>query len=312
MNFKIRTKILFSFSFIILICIAAIAINYVLLISLNQKTDHVFNTVDPGVIAAYELQAALNTDIRAIEEYGNGYAELDETEKIVTASEALVDSYIKTIEKEGEVPKAYIQVLKDTLIKDEAQDEKVFALMKNQKSASVTPSDVRQALIKFDTLTQDAENETSRIINFLDNHRAKDIEALTDEIAKSRFYITIAFVASIILSIFIALITSSFLSTAIKKVRDSAIKLRLGDLTQRAQVASKDEIGDLANAFNQMAENIEKTQKEIKEADAQLKKKVLDLEKFKELTVGRELKMIELKEKLENLEKEKPKEKSKT
>lgn len=109
------------------------------------------------------------------------------------------------------------------------------------------------------------------------------------------------------------------------------------DMNTRININSKDEIGYLAKVFNDMLDNIRDAQKKIREVEIKLKEnnlnlerrihertedlvklksnleitvfertkelqeKLSELEKFKELTVGRELKMIELKKKLEEL-----------
>lgn len=112
------------------------------------------------------------------------------------------------------------------------------------------------------------------------------------------------------------------------------------DLNARINVSSKDEIGYLAEIFNNMLDNTRDIQEKIREAEIKLKEtnlslerrihertedlvklknnleitvfertkelqeKLMELEKFKEFTVGRELKMIELKKKLKELQRE--------
>ena len=121
---------------------------------------------------------------------------------------------------------------------------------------------------------------------------------------------------------------------AIKRISEE------NDLNTRINVNSKDEIGYLARIFNEMLDNIRDIEKKIREAEIKLKEtnlnlerrihdrtedlvklknnleiivfertkelqeKLAELEKFKELTVGRELKMIELKKKLKELQKD--------
>jgi HAMP domain-containing protein len=117
-----------------------------------------------------------------------------------------------------------------------------------------------------------------------------------------------------------------------------------GNLSFRLIPKSKDEIGDLAEGFNQMAEKLEESYKGleekvkeatkeleeaktvleikvaartkelkelverqeeiIRERTKELQEKIADLERFQKLAVGRELKMIELKKELEKLKEE--------
>jgi uncharacterized protein YlxW (UPF0749 family) len=48
----------------------------------------------------------------------------------------------------------------------------------------------------------------------------------------------------------------------------------------------------------------EKAVRDLQESKAELQEKILDLEKFEEVVVGRELKMIALEKELENLKRE--------
>jgi nitrate/nitrite-specific signal transduction histidine kinase len=117
-----------------------------------------------------------------------------------------------------------------------------------------------------------------------------------------------------------------------------------GNLSFRLIPKSKDEIGDLADGFNQMAEKLEESYKsleekvkeatreleeaktvleikvaartkelrdlaesleeKVRERTKELEEKVLELEKFQRLAVGRELRIIELKREIERLKKE--------
>lgn len=74
--------------------------------------------------------------------------------------------------------------------------------------------------------------------------------------------------------------------------------------------SSADEIDGLAATFNSMLDNIEQSQESLTRVNAEIRQKenilaqkVEELERFKDLTVGRELQMVELKKKLMEAEK---------
>jgi len=69
----------------------------------------------------------------------------------------------------------------------------------------------------------------------------------------------------------LASIGSRFIIRPVLELAENARKLSEGDLTQRADVGSSDEIGDLASAFNTMAANLEKTVSKLVRSQAQLK-----------------------------------------
>lgn len=113
-------------------------------------------------------------------------------------------------------------------------------------------------------------------------------------------------VASILLSVVVVIYLSKRLTQPIIKLRDSAEKIGEGNLKTSINVDSRNEIGDLARAFSEMVNKLRNFQfgleQKVEEKTHELSEKVDELEKANNLMVGRELKMIELKEKLKECE----------
>ena len=102
----------------------------------------------------------------------------------------------------------------------------------------------------------------------------------------------------------------------IKRFTEITNEIAEGNLDKQVDIKSKDEIGNLASSFNRMTYELKKSRKEIEKYSRGLESKVKDrtkelqskneeLAKFNKLAVGRELKMIELKKRIKQLE-EKP------
>ena len=126
-----------------------------------------------------------------------------------------------------------------------------------------------------------------------------------------------SFLASIVLIYFFS---HRFITGPIEKLTIGAEVLGKGKLETRVNIKSKDEIGRLASAFNEMASDLKKSRTELKEYSKSLEKKIAErtkelekskkdleskideLERFNKLSVGRELKMVELKRKVKELE----------
>ena len=102
--------------------------------------------------------------------------------------------------------------------------------------------------------------------------------------------------------IFISIFLAGSLTQPINLLRQGVETIAKGNLDHRIKIETGDEIEQLADEFNLMTKN-------LKESREKLKKRIHELERFHKLTVGRELKMIELKKKIKELEKklEKPK-----
>ncbi len=96
----------------------------------------------------------------------------------------------------------------------------------------------------------------------------------TEDIEKSKkkIRVTSLIVSGIVffISIFIGFWLSKHISIPVLKLRDAAHKVGEGDLAQRVQNTSGDEIGELSRAFNKMVEDLRRTREELKNANAEL------------------------------------------
>jgi methyl-accepting chemotaxis protein len=117
----------------------------------------------------------------------------------------------------------------------------------------------------------------------------------------------------LLILVFMLYFAAKYFTDPLKKIRDTAIAISHGDLGAKIEIRSKDEIEELAAAFNQMTADLKASRDKIesyskdleKEVDSrtkELKEKVDEVEAFNKLAVGRELSMVELKKKVAELE----------
>ena len=127
--------------------------------------------------------------------------------------------------------------------------------------------------------------------------------------------ILVLFAAVIILS----MLFSNRITKPIKKLKHVADKIAGGDLLIKTEIKSNDEIGDLGNSFNTMVDALKKSSESLAGYSRDLEEKVrertrelekskkeletinADLKNFNNMATGRELKMIELKNKIKEL-----------
>jgi len=102
---------------------------------------------------------------------------------------------------------------------------------------------------------------------------------------------------------FLSFFLARTITDPIKVLRNATAKIAKGEFV-KVKVKSKDEFGELAKSFNKMVEDLKKSQERLKERTKELREKVKELERFQKLTVGRELRMIELKKEIEKLKNE--------
>jgi sensor domain CHASE-containing protein len=84
-----------------------------------------------------------------------------------------------------------------------------------------------------------------------------------------------------------------------KNVRDIGTR---GDLNAQVSLKGKDELSDLAKDINLMLTKLNEAQQSVDKSRSTLTCKVDELERFKKLTVDRELKMVEMKNRIKELE----------
>jgi len=131
------------------------------------------------------------------------------------------------------------------------------------------------------------------------------IENEADELSQQAFLIARALsffvlLAALLAALMIYLLIVRFLKPLIN-LRDVVRKMVKGDLKQRAQISSRDEVGELAGEFNNLAERLDKT---IDNIEGEVEERTSELKKLNKYMTGRELKMIELKKQIQKLENE--------
>lgn len=132
------------------------------------------------------------------------------------------------------------------------------------------------------------------------------LEAEETTLKKRQAQLLYYFITAIILmALSLSLIIKVVVITPIRKIQEASEKIRAGYLDWRTAVKSKDEFGELAKAFNGMAEKLQKSQTELENTVAsrtkELHQRVRELERLTKLLVGRELKMAELKKEIARL-----------
>jgi len=170
-----------------------------------------------------------------------------------------------------------------------------------QGSSELEERLVAQFLIKSHTIIFDSSKIAKEAYN-------NAIEA--QRTANNSMLITLA-VIFVLLSV-ISLHTTRKITKPLDELTKGTEIIGKGDFTHRIDIKSKDEIGDLATAFNKMAIDLKKSREDLKKYSNELEKKVEErtkklrekvdaLERFSRLSVGRELRMVDLKKKMKEM-----------
>lgn len=129
----------------------------------------------------------------------------------------------------------------------------------------------------------------------------------------TQFYLGISLTTIAIIGILFLIIKTTVINP-VKKLQEGMKIIGLGDLNYRIDIDKDDEIGDLADGLNEMTEKLkdrtESLAKEkfglegkVEKRTVELQERVDELERLHKLTIGREIKMIELKKEIKELQK---------
>ncbi len=119
---------------------------------------------------------------------------------------------------------------------------------------------------------------------------SKDIKGVLEPVLIVKHRVFAAALILIVTTIFIALITSRFISGSILRLTQGTIAVGKGDLDHKIPIDGNDEIGDLAAAFNQMTFNL----KEITASRDELNKEVFQRRRMEEELRSHHEKLLEM------------------
>ena len=112
--------------------------------------------------------------------------------------------------------------------------------------------------------------EITELFNMKETLGNKRIIEVNDMSSNTMMMMLITTIVTFILAIILGMFLAKLISKPIYKLKDAANKIAEGDLTVKVDVNSKDEIGDLAQAFTQMADTNNEIMTQINTAAVQV------------------------------------------
>lgn len=107
---------------------------------------------------------------------------------------------------------------------------------------------------------------------------------LNRELAQAARNITLLIMGAVLTAIMVVVIVGKKITHPVRQLMSGIASISRGDLSQRVQVKSRDEMGEIADTLNRMTDDLQKNRKELEEVESrlrvyteELKKKLLDL-----------------------------------
>lgn len=250
------------------------------------------------------IEFALMPTVAANTGHAGGEGSLREKSK--AEFESIMDEYGMVADREG---------LEEISLKENIRQKwLVFAGISDRMAALKRSGASQEEIMDVDEEFEEAKAELTGAIDAGLKHELMEVEGKEDvidaTISRSLFAVLIIIVTSIISAAISGVIFAHSIADPVMELaRMSENVGKRYSSVRRLKSSSDDEIGALANTFNSMVDDVKKRDEEISEKNKELERskkeleeKVAELERFNKIAVGRELKMIELKKKIKDLE----------
>lgn len=298
---KLQFNIFINTLFIVLLG----AISYFDINTLHRKIDTLITDPVTSIILLHQSSLSFLSATEDIYSY-NAFG--DEREKDMFDDNAIVfEEHVAKLQVLFNDYEPNQKVVSSNILIDTLTHWKQFKSLANE-SLTASSSDARanvlsQLDLHGDIITANLE----RLLAFENaeiNVATNETNALVKQITS---LIVLASCLVLIASISISALVMLSITRPIFAFSEFAQSLGRGDFSRRITIPNKDELGTLATTINEMADNIQHSQEKldakIKERTAELEGKLLDLEKMNKLMIGREIKMVELKKEIQDLNK---------
>lgn len=253
MKFKIGTKIVLGFTAIIILTAIIGIFSYVKLLNIDKAITQLVQKD----IALINKSNEIRFDFSQQTSYVRGY--------LLTNDESYVNKYSEMAQSNAKLEKelydqAYTEegkkIAQEVKKLDDAYsqivEEKVIPLIKAKKNEEAL------ALMKSDVLP--LANKNFEVQQKLMDFRMKMLHENSDKAViaskNARTFIMISSLLTLILGLLIAIIISRVITKPIKAISEGTRAIADGDLTQKVEVKTNDEIGDLARIFNKMSDDL--------------------------------------------------------
>jgi methyl-accepting chemotaxis protein len=247
-NIKIRNKLIGGFLVMIALLVVVFVISWNALNSLGATTHHIAREQFPR----HEVVRDLVLQVAFEEEHYFAYAS------------TLDEAWLAKGQKDNAKIAGQIAQLKESL-KDEPEllallekaeaAYQVFEQHAEQYAEFFAAGEPEKGVAKFYEMTE-AEDAMGKYVDEL-AHLVKsgveqafvDAERVNNQATQM---ILVVIILALVIALGLAVLLSGSITTPIGQLREVAEKISLGDLSAKVQISSKDEVGDLAVAFDRM------------------------------------------------------------
>jgi methyl-accepting chemotaxis protein len=306
---KIRTKIIIGFLALLIPFIISSIIN---IFQFNKVANYVSNSL-PQTFSSLKVSTDLNNLAQFIRYYDEVLTQ-SARNYVFTGDVSWKDRYNTTNNKLNQTITQALSIGTDAdkkLFGEIDSSNKALVSME-EKSFTLVEQNNRQAAINI-LNSQDYAKQKTIYSQALETYAAnqgkgyddalsasqdalKNVQLQTSDLIRQSIIISlIVALATVIIAAISELILVRSISIPVEKLSAIVGSIANGDLSQTVDISNKDELGKLAKDINTMTTSLKASRENIEKKVAE---RTAQLEKINKVMVGRELTMIELKNKL--------------
>ena len=253
MRFTIYKKLILGFFIVILVLVGTIGLNIKQLNSVNQTYRVLLEEQTTRSISIQELRAIAKQEIVSL----RGYLLLGDKQNLQSNNESREEFKKKSEELMASFYTNESIELLEAINKSEQNVQQFADRMFSLKAAGETEQYEKLDSTQGRLIIKQFDARVENLANYQSEYIDGKIAATTKEIQSIKFQMIILGVFAVVISLIIAITMGSLISRPIKGMARAAQKIAEGDLTaEQIRIKNRDEVGDLALAFNQMALNL--------------------------------------------------------
>lgn len=253
MRFTIYKKLLLGFFIVILVLVATIGLNIKQLDSVNKTYRTLLEEQITTSISIQELRVLAKQEIVSM----RGYLLLGDKQNLQSSQEAREQFKLKSEELLDTFHSKKSIELLEAIIKSEQSvqqfADRMFTLKAQGETEKYEKLDSTQGRLIIKQFDERVEN----LANYQSEYLDSKIAATTKKIQHIKLQMILLGVFAVVISLTIAILVGNFMARPINGMARAAKKIAAGDLTtEQLDIKNRDEVGDLALAFNQMSVNL--------------------------------------------------------
>jgi methyl-accepting chemotaxis sensory transducer len=270
-NLKIGTKLILGFIVVAMIAGGIGVMGVISIKTVDRQDNYLYEkmTVPLGeMIFMTQALKGISNDVNGIILSTNS-EEISQLEAAIQKENTVFDTNLKSFQttlfsEEG------AKLVEETFAQKEKMDKAVTEITALAKQGKQAEAIALQKNGDYASATAQIENDFGRMIE-IKLQVAGETAAGNSAIANTSTLITIALIiVGMILSILLGVFIASTIKKPIYKMVAASKRIADGDLDVSIDISSKDEMGDLAGAFNRMSANINEVMVNINEATEQV------------------------------------------